>query len=155
MTTRRADAASAVIGLDLPAEHRYLNVVGACLAAVLEREETLAERDIVTYNVQLAVQEGCTNIVDHAYEGQAPGRIAVKLTLADGPRRLIVDLYDTGQAFDPALAAAPDLDEPQVHGYGLFLMQALMDEVRYERLADRNHWRLTKHLSGQLATGPT
>ena len=40
----------------------------------------------------------------------------------------------------------PGFDEPQVHGYGLFLMRELTDGVQYERVEGRNHWQLMKNL---------
>jgi serine/threonine-protein kinase RsbW len=146
MMDRSAAESASVIRLELPAEYRFLNVVSACLAALLEQVDDLAARDIVTYNMQLAVQEACTNIIDHAYEGQDGGQIAVAIALDGPPRRLTIDLYDNGQPFDASQTAAPSLDEPQVHGYGLFLMRELTDSVHYERLKDRNHWQLRKAL---------
>jgi serine/threonine-protein kinase RsbW len=135
-----------LVCLELPAEHRYLNVLSACLAAFLERVEDIDERDVVSYNLQLAIQEACTNIVDHAYDGKVGGRIAVEISLAGVPRRLIIDLYDSGQPFDESAPEPPNLDEPQVRGYGLFLMRELTDGVLYERLGDHNHWQLRKKL---------
>ena len=135
-----------VVRLDLPATHKYLNVLGASLAEILARVEGLAERETSAYNVQLAVHEVCTNIVSHAYAGRSGGRIRVTLTLAFEPRRLIVELRDSGIPFDLAAAPEPRLDEPQVHGYGLFLVRQLMDEVSYQSGARGNRWRLVKRL---------
>jgi len=153
MTAASASEPCPGVRLELPAEHRYLNVVSACLAALLEQVDDIAERDTVTYNLQLAVQEACTNIVDHAYEGRVGGRIAVEMSLSTAtaastgsPRRLTVDLYDSGQPFDESQTATPGFDEPQVHGYGLFLMRELTDGVQYERVEGRNHWQLMKNL---------
>jgi serine/threonine-protein kinase RsbW len=153
MTGRAASEPYPVICLELPAEHRYLSIVSACLAALLEQVDDIAEREPVTYNLQLAIQEACTNIVDHAYAGQAGGRIAVEISLstsastsAGSSRRLTVDLYDSGQPFDESQTATPSFDEPQIHGYGLFLMRELTDGVQYERVEDRNHWQLLKKL---------
>jgi serine/threonine-protein kinase RsbW len=135
-----------VIGLDLPAEHQYLNIAGACVVAIFERLDDVANRDAVSYGIQLAVQETCTNIVDHAYTGMSNGRIAIELTLLADPRRMIIDILDAGHEFDPSLVREPDLGSPQVRGYGLYLMRKLMDEVIYERQAGRNHWHLAKRL---------
>lgn len=151
MTTRFASETCPVVCLELPAEYHYLNVVSACLAALLEQVDDIAARDVVTYNVQLAVQEACTNIVDHAYAGRAGGRITVEIflsaaTSAGVPRRLTVDLYDSGQPFDETQTTDASLDEPRVHGYGLLLMRGLTDGVQYERIGDRNHWQLLKKL---------
>ena len=134
------------VTLDLPAAHRYLNIASACVDALIERIEDVPEREMASYAVQLAVQETCANIVDHAYTGMDVGRIRLEFVLHADPRRLVVEVYDTGRAFDPAQARDPDLDNAQVRGYGLFLMHQLMDAVTYERLPDRNHWRLVKSL---------
>ncbi|MDP9316278.1 MAG: ATP-binding protein [Chloroflexota bacterium] len=134
------------VQLDLPASHKYLNVLGACIAEMLTRVEGLAERDIVSYNIQLAVHEACTNIVEHAYAGRNDGRIKIALMLDEQPRRLVVDIHDTGGSFDITQAREPNLDDAQIHGYGLFLIRNLMDEMSYTPGPSNNRWHLVKHL---------
>ncbi len=134
------------VRLDLPASHKYLNVLGACIAEMLTRVEGLAERDIVSYNIQLAVHEACTNIVEHAYAGRNDGRIKIALMLDEQPRRLVVDIHDTGGSFDITQAREPNLDDAQIHGYGLFLIRNLMDEMSYTPGPSNNRWHLVKHL---------
>lgn len=135
-----------IASIEVLAEHRYLNLISACLSALFENIDLSKGSETLSYNVQLAVQEACTNIVDHAYEHQPGGRITVQISLGTSPRRLTVDIYDSGKVFNKSQITEPDLDEPQVHGYGLFLMRNLMDEVHYERVDARNHWQLTKLL---------
>jgi serine/threonine-protein kinase RsbW len=135
-----------LVSIEVPADHRYLNIVSACLRALLERVDDLTDRETVTYNMELAVQEACTNIVDHAYDGQHEAHILVHMSLASNPGRVTVDLYDSGRPFDQSEVEETDLDEPHIHGYGLFLMRALADDVQYERAEDRNHWKLSKNL---------
>jgi serine/threonine-protein kinase RsbW len=134
------------IRLDLPASFKYLNVLGPCIQALLEHADGLPEPEISAYNLQLAVHEVCTNIVDHAYADQPAGRIAIAFTLAAEPRRLIVELRDTGRTFDPTEVPDPDLSNAQVRGYGLFLVQSLMDDVCYRPSPSGNCWRLIKNL---------
>jgi len=134
------------IRLDLPAAYQYLGVLSACLVELLTHVEGLSEREDVTSNVQLAVQEICTNIVEHAYAGQPGGRIASTLFLAPELRLLIVDLLDAGRSFDPEKVTTPNLAEAHEGGYGLLLARSVMDEVTYSREDDRNHWRLVKRL---------
>lgn len=137
---------SEVIRLDLPATHKYLNILGACISELLARVEDVAEREAITYNLQLAAHEACANIIDHAYAGDLGHRILVTITLTDCPRRLIIELHDTGYSFEPASVPKPNLDEAHDHGYGLFLMHSLMDEVTYTSRPEGNHWALVKHL---------
>jgi|YNPNPStandDraft_1061719.scaffolds.fasta_scaffold20017_2 serine/threonine-protein kinase RsbW len=135
-----------VICLELPAEHRFLNIAGACIEALLERINDVPDRGMVSYGLQLAVQETCANIVDHAYRGMAGGRIRLEIALRADPRRLEIDIYDSGRPFDPSQAREPDLEHAQERGYGLFLMRKLMDVVTYERQDNCNHWRLARNL---------
>jgi serine/threonine-protein kinase RsbW len=103
--------------------------------------------EITSYNVQLAAHEVCTNVVEHAYENQADSIIFVTLRGQLQPERLIeIEFRDQGRSFDRASVPLPNLDEPQEGGYGLFLAQALLDEVRYESHGLENVWRLKKML---------
>ena len=133
------------IRLDVPASARYLGVVGACIGEMLARVEGLNDGEALTYNMQLAVQEICVNIVKHAY-GDDGGRIALTLTIAAPPLRLIVECHDGGRSFDPARIPLPDLEHGQVNGYGLFLVHHLMDTVTYDPCPGHNRWRLVKYL---------
>ena len=135
-----------VIRLDLPAEHKHLNVIGACLNAILERVDQISDKEMLAYNLELSLHETCTNIVEHAYSEQE-GRIRVAMSVINSPQRqLIVDLHDTGASFDLSDAKDPNLEGAQVHGYGLFLMRQLLDEVVYRSSEASNHWRLVKNI---------
>lgn len=133
------------IRVSIPAAFQYLNVVGEAIRALLERAiESDTQAELIN-SVELAVHETCTNIVKHAYSGD-DGRIEVTLTLADDPRRVIVDTRDTGRSFDLFQVRAPDLEAVQERGYGLFLIQNLMDDVNYRANDNGNHWRLVKRI---------
>jgi serine/threonine-protein kinase RsbW len=152
-------AAHEGIYLDLPADLKYLSVVGAGIRSMLEGVAAEArpaeeERDLLT-DMELAVCEACTNIVVHAYDG-GEGRIQVGawLTESAGRRALIVETHDTGRnTFDISHVAEPDLEQVQEHGYGLFLMRQLLDEVAYDGRAGDSRWRLVKYLVPQREEG--
>lgn len=88
----------------------------------------------------VAVDEAVTNVVRHAYQGDAGRSLTVALSLACDAVQ--VDIQDTGQPFDPlsAVAATPQggAEERDVGGLGLLLMRELVDEARYTRDGDRN-----------------
>ena len=136
------------IRLDLPASHRYLNVLGACVDAMLARVEGIAEVASLSYAVQLAVHEACTNIIDHAYEGQEGARIQVELWLqgSESPGQIVIEIRDTGSPFNPLVVPAPNLDEPHEHGYGMYLMHELMDEISFATDPKGNVCRMYKRL---------
>lgn len=142
MTLHRTE----IVRLDLPATYKYLNVLGGCIAELMTHVKGIDDHEATVYNLQLAAHEICTNIVGHAYLDNGDGRIQIELTLVEQPRQLIIDFKDDGRTFDPAIVPTPTLDQPQVHGYGLFIIQSLMDEVAYTPQEQGNHWRLVKYL---------
>jgi anti-sigma regulatory factor (Ser/Thr protein kinase) len=59
----------------------------------------------------------------------------------------VVDLRDSGQAFDLPSIQPPNENGVQTSGYGLFLIHRLMDEVQYSPETGNNRWRLVKILT--------
>lgn len=86
------------------------------------------------YSVQLAVDEACTNIIEHGYGGEGQGDIICECEqINDG---LEIKLRDWGKSFQPNEIPEPDYEVPleklQSRGAGLFLMQKTMDEVQFQ-----------------------
>lgn len=96
--------------------------------------------------LKLAVDEACTNIIEHAYQYDDAHEIDLAI-LAESDR-LIVRIRDEGKAFDPSTYQEPDLAqmtrERRGGGLGVHLMRQLMDRVDYERQGHTNEVRLTK-----------
>lgn len=137
---------SDVIRIELPATTKYLSILGSCIAEILARVDDLEQRESITYAVQLAAHEACANIVDHAYSGYNEQRIEIVMTLENRPKRFIIDMYDNGKPFDIEQVGIPNFEEPQVRGYGLYIIRSLMDDVSYQPNPGNNHWCLVKHL---------
>jgi len=96
----------------------------------------------------LALSEVITNQSEHAYQ-YVTGLIVGRFTLTSSQWQ--VDLYDRGIGFDAQAQQefVINPDDPPIHGYGLRIMHTSLDECTYERLGDgRNHWTLTKLLTG-------
>ncbi|MDZ4716927.1 MAG: ATP-binding protein [Roseiflexaceae bacterium] len=139
-----------VVRLELPARYTYLHILSDCIADMLRIAE-LQDREMMVYNIQLAAHEICANIVNHAYADKhmGEGRIHISLALYPWPLRFEIELQDAGESFDPAAVPTPQLQEAQVHGYGLFLVRTLMDTVTYTAQSGNNHWCLIKHLESE------
>ena len=102
------------------------------------------------YDLKLAVEEACTNVVTHGYAGMNPGSII--LSLAFDPEQVLVTLTDFGHPFEPYEPAAPDveaaLEDGLTHGFGLYLIYQTMDQIDYETTEDGNHLTFVKRLPG-------
>ena len=59
-----------------------------------------------SYAVQLAVDEACTNIIEHAYGGEGKGDIEIRTNkLVNG---IEIVIKDVGIRFDPEVVPEPD-----------------------------------------------
>ena len=138
--------------LDLPGTYKYLSVVGVCIGAMLERVDHLEDLDRTIYQVKLAVHEACTNIVDHAYS-ELYGRILAVITISGVPKRIIVDLHDTGRPFLNLDQQQREIEAGTNERFGLFLINELLDSVFYYSEAGKNYWRLIKNLKSLSGSG--
>ncbi|HEX7620804.1 MAG TPA: GAF domain-containing protein [Anaerolineales bacterium] len=105
--------------------------------------------DSAIYAVELSMDEACTNVIEHAYEGTEGGEIECTCDLDD--KNLTIIIHDHGKSFDPSSIALPDLDADldsrPIGGLGVFLMKRLMDEVRFEPMGESgNVLTMVKHL---------
>lgn len=101
------------------------------------------------YKLHLAVDEVATNVVTHAYQEKGlDGHLYLDAVIDEASLKL--SLEDTGEAYDPTQKEDPkDLDLPLeergVGGLGIFLAKQSVDELRYERRADRNRMIFVLH----------
>ena len=133
------------IMLDLPADFKYLETVSSMLQTVLNRMDDQSQNSQSHFAIKLAVHEACSNIIEHAYHGN-PGRIKVDVHLHTSPKKIVVELTDQGDAAVISNFVKPNLEEPKIRGYGMFLIEQLIDKVEYFREGGTNRWILVKKM---------
>jgi serine/threonine-protein kinase RsbW len=108
--------------------------------------------DEFLYDIQLAVDEACTNIISHGYAGMDPGSIILDLDIDSD--KIVVTLTDFGHSFEPSSTPVPDVNAPieerELGGFGLFFIQQSVDEMDYQVTEDGNKMILTKYLTRPL-----
>jgi len=110
------------------------------------REAGVADERVI-FGLKLAVDEAVTNIVTHGYRDLPP--TPIHLDFDSTPDQITLTLSDRGRAFDPADAPPPDLSPDWKHrrvgGLGLYFLQHMVDDVRYETDSQQiNHLTLIK-----------
>jgi serine/threonine-protein kinase RsbW len=108
----------------------------------------MTEDDV--FHIEMAVDEACSNVIEHAYATQAGD---IELTCSyDDPGSLRIVILDHGQPFDPVSIPQPAMVDPtqldvmQEGGLGLYFMRKLMDEVRFEFVPNAgNRLTMIKH----------
>ncbi|PYI50670.1 anti-sigma B factor RsbW [Paenibacillus flagellatus] len=117
------------VTLRVPAAAEYVDLVRLTLYGVASKIGFSYE-DIE--DMKVAVSEACNNAVLHAYE--EAGFMEIRFTVREGA--LSISVKDEGRSFEPRVPSADapallgkSIDDLQAGGLGLFLMQALMDDV--------------------------
>lgn len=102
-----------------------------------------------TYEVQMAVDEACTNVMEHAYRGKPEGTIDIVCVKRSND--FVVTIQDFGVRFDPRKVESPKTSDPlskrRIGGLGLFFMRKLMDCVEFDFSPGRgNRLTMTKRI---------
>lgn len=118
--------------LTVPGRFEYLAQIAEFVTRVA-RDAGLTDDDV--FHVEMAVDEACSNVIEHAY-ARTVGEIELTCNIPEYGR-LDVVIHDQGQSFDPEMVPQPNvgdgasLDAMQDGGLGLYFMRKLMDEVRF------------------------
>jgi serine/threonine-protein kinase RsbW len=98
------------------------------------------------YSIEMAVDEACSNIIEHAYAGEGKGDI--HCTCSINEHALIIELSDQGKSFDPSSVPPPNLsdnlEEREAHGLGMYFIRQWMDEVRFISKGSENVLTMVK-----------
>lgn len=98
--------------------------------------------------VLLCVDELITNIIAHAYNDKLEHAVLLECRIFEN--RLELELRDDGVPFDPTSQNRPNttqsVDDRNIGGLGIHLVQTLMDKVEYKREGDFNVLIVTKIL---------
>ena len=92
-------------------------------------------------DIGLAAGEALANAVEHGNKDL--GFIDVRCAFADGT--LVVEVGDSGEGFDSDVVTRKGRDPASVRGFGISIMHAIMDDIRYShrgavvRLMKRRH----------------
>lgn len=117
------------------------------IAKFIEQAGEAAGLDTVAIcRCQLAVDEACTNIIEHGYQGEDRGPIDIECE--GGAGELVITIRDRARPFDAQTVPAPqlgdNLEEVQVGGLGVFFMRQVMDAVEFKREDGSNRLVLVK-----------
>ena len=104
--------------------------------------------------IELAVDEACTNVIKHAYKYSSNRMLDISVFLDNEKIEIII--MDKGAGFNPDNLPIPNLEKymraAKVGGLGIHLMRTLMDEVNFSiNPGKKNQVSLVKYLSRKSA----
>jgi serine/threonine-protein kinase RsbW len=133
----RGDGSRAVT-LRIPAKPEYITLCRLALTGLAQMREIA---DDVMADLKLALTEGVSNSVRHAYGPGGDGHVEVTYELQ--PDRLAIVIVDDGEGFDPdetpPLAGGDELSEG---GLGIAIIRTIADEFELVSQPGRRGSRL-------------
>ncbi|MBF0318364.1 MAG: SpoIIE family protein phosphatase [Nitrospirae bacterium] len=98
-----------------------------------------------SFDVKVAVDEACTNIINYSCTGNGK----IEISIENNNRAFIVAIKYPGQRFAPDDASTPDIDSPleqrRIGGLGIFFMKQLMNKIDYVHTNGVNVLTMTKY----------
>ena len=94
------------------------------------------------FEIETALREALANAVIHG-AGDDPGKKVEVSVACEEDRGMLIVVRDPGPGFDPATLPSPLVGRNifSTHGRGIYLINTLMDEVRFERGGTEIHMR--------------
>jgi serine/threonine-protein kinase RsbW len=98
-------------------------------------------------DLKTAVAEACTNAIEHGNKLDANVKVGVSLTV--DKNRLQISVHDKGAGI--GRATTPSIDDKiegknDPRGWGIFLIESLMDEVSFESTPEGSVVKMIIHL---------
>ena len=140
------------VNAEFPAEEKYLDNIKrtaqeSCTTAGMSSKDKGA--------VLLAIEEGATNIIRHAYLYE---KGTLRLRIVIYKKFVVFSLIDYGRSFKPGEKGKIDLEylveSGRKGGLGFMLIQKIMDSVEYIASAEYNELRMIKRI-GQPRSNTT
>ncbi len=129
--------------------HAQIEAIGQASQFVGSLAEQAGLDSKARHHCQLAIDEACTNIIEHGFSGGNPDEF-IDVFCQRTAETFDIVVIDDGPAFDPLQQPSPDplagLDERQMGGWGVYFIKKLMDRVAYEHRDGRNHLYMAKRL---------
>ena len=110
------------------------------------KENKLTEKTV--HDIQMALDELLTNIVNYGYEDSDEHKIDVRFGINDDAVR--VEIIDDSKPYNILEQENPDIslsvEDKPIGGLGIFLIKKLMSNVDYYTKEGKNHLVMTKEL---------
>lgn len=113
----------AIVRLTIPARAEYITLCRLALTGIARVRELPEE---VLADLKLALTEAASNSVRHAYADHGAGMVEIRYELL--PDKLVIEVTDDGEGFDPAEAEGSP-EELSEGGLGIAIIRAIADEV--------------------------
>ena len=127
------------LDLTLPADVNEIDPVAQRIMGIVSSMECGSGKE---FEIETALREALANAVVHGCK-EDPGKKIQVAVACDESRGMLIIVRDPGSGFDPKDIPSPVMGQNiySHHGRGIYLINQLMDEVRFEKGGTEIHMR--------------
>lgn len=136
---KNEESAPARFEVVLPADVNAISPVVSWVMRLVGELEFAAGKE---FDIELALREALANAIVHGCKADPAKKIKCTVT-GDKNRGILIVVRDPGPGFDTSTLPSPTEGQNlhADHGRGVYLINKLMDEVKYERNGSEIHMR--------------
>ncbi len=124
------------IVVQTPGDVSYLHRIREFIAGIAV-ESGIEQQDID--NIELAVDEACTNVIEHGYAPDEPNK-EITIRMEINTSKLVLTIIDHAKPFNPVVYKPRGIKELQEEGrdggLGIRLINCIMDTIDYRTTPD-------------------
>lgn len=129
---------SQIIKMEISSNPEYVSIIRLTASGIANKIGFSID-DIE--DIKVAISEACTNAIKHSTNE------IFYITFKILENGLYIEIEDKGRGYDVNSLPKPDLENPKENGLGLFIIQALMDEVSIDSKENQGTIiKMTKYL---------
>lgn len=133
------------VDIKVPNQTRYLSLIGKIgedIAKELDKFDD--DRETLAYHLNLVLTEAMTNAIKYAYAGDPETMVHICISIS--AEEILIKVFDNGQGFDINTIPAPNFEQLEDRGRGIFIIKSLMDKVNYRKHGKGNVLEMAKKL---------
>lgn len=119
-----------------------VSAIGPVVERVLELARDMKCAEGKEFEIEMALREALANAIIHGAKHDPNKQVQLCIG-CDDTRGMLIVVRDPGAGFDPKSVPSPILGQNvfSEHGRGIYLINQLMDEVRFERGGTEIHMK--------------
>ena len=133
------------VDIKVPNQTRYLSLIGKIgedIAKELDKFD--GDRETMAYHLNMVLTEAMANAIKYAYAGDPETMVHICISISAD--EILIKVFDNGQGFDINTIPAPNFQQLEDRGRGIFIIKSLMDKVSYRKHGKGNVLEMAKKL---------
>jgi serine/threonine-protein kinase RsbW len=133
------------VDIKVPNQTRYLSLIGKIgedIAKELDKFD--GDRETLAYHLNMVLTEAMANAIKYAYAGDPQTMVHICISISAD--EILIKVFDNGQGFDINAIPAPNFEQLEDRGRGIYIIKSLMDRVSYRKHGKGNVLEMAKKL---------